>query len=230
MAIYAMSDLHLSHAKPKPMDIFDPIWLNHTEKILDRWNSTVGKEDYVLVPGDVSWGGSMDEAKPDLDFISALNGYKVMLTGNHDYYWNSTQKLNDMYDNMFFLKNNYYVLGDRTICGTRGWLCPYDARFTEHDRKIYNREVGRLKRSIELALNSGRENITVMMHFPPTNDKGEESEFISVLKQYDIKRVIYGHLHGVDKYETSLLGDVDGIEYSLVSADYLDFKPMLIYD
>lgn len=229
MAIYAMSDLHLSLAKDKPMDIFGDIWTNHTEKILERWNSVVGKDDYVLVPGDVSWGGNMTEAKPDLDFIAGLNGFKVLLTGNHDYYWNSTQALNQLYDNIFFMKNNYYDIGDRTICGTRGWLCPYDTRFTEHDMKIYKREVGRLERSLEGAVNSGRENITVMMHFPPTNDKGENSMFVEVLKKYNVRRVIYGHLHGEQSFNSSLMGEIDGIDYSLVSADYLDFTPIVIY-
>ena len=108
MSLYAISDLHLSFYKEKPMDIFDSVWKNHPQKILERWNSTVSENDTVLVPGDVSWGKNLNEATPDLEFIDNLKGKKILLTGNHDYYWNSTQKLNEMFNSMYFLKNNFY--------------------------------------------------------------------------------------------------------------------------
>lgn len=230
MSLYAMSDLHLSFYKEKPMDIFDSVWKDHPQKILERWNSTVSENDTVLVPGDVSWGTNLNEATPDLKFIDNLNGKKILLTGNHDYYWNSTQKLNEMFDSMCFLKNNFYEYGDYLICGTRGWICPGDTRYTDHDKKIYLREVGRLKLSVESAINSGRfnDNIILMMHFPPTNDKHDKSEFIELIEKYNIKKVIYGHLHGKKKYDNSLIGNKNNVEYSLVSADYLDFTPIKI--
>ena len=230
MSLYAMSDLHLSFYKEKPMDIFDSVWKDHPQKILERWNSTVSEDDTVLVPGDVSWGKNLNEATPDLEFIDNLKGKKILLTGNHDYYWNSTQKLNEMFDSMSFLKNNFYEFENYLICGTRGWICPGDTRYTDHDKKIYLREVGRLKLSLESAVNSSKfnDNIILMMHFPPTNDKHDRSEFIELIEKYNIKRVVYGHLHGKKKYDNSLIGNKNNVEYSLVSADYLDFTPIKI--
>lgn len=228
MSLFAISDLHLSAFKPKPMDIFDEIWKNHTEKILFNWNNIVLDDDFVLVPGDLTWGKNLTEAKPDLDFISELKGSKIFIQGNHDYFWNSTQRLNSMYNNMYFVKNSYFVYDNVAICGTRGWVCPNDSRYTQHDEKIYLREAGRLKKSIELALKNGYSKIIVATHFPPTNDKKENSLFVDILKKYNIKNVIYGHLHGKDKYNSSFLGNVDGINYKLVSADYLNFSPVKI--
>ena len=201
MSLYAMSDLHLSFYKEKPMDIFDSVWKDHPQKILERWNSTVSEDDTVLVPGDVSWGKNLNEAIPDLEFIDNLKGKKILLTGNHDYYWNSTQKLNEMFDSMSFLKNNFYEFENYLICGTRGWICPGDTRYTDHDKKIYLREVGRLKLSLESAVNSSK---------------------------FNIKRGVYGHLHGKKKYDNSLIGNKNNVEYSLVSADYLGFTPIKI--
>lgn len=227
MALYAISDLHLSLYKEKPMDIFDPIWLNHSQKLLENWNNIVQENDTVIVNGDLSWGMNITEVLPDLEFIKNLNGRKILIQGNHDFFWNSTSKLNSMYDNMFFLKNNFAIYNDIAICGTRGWLCPGDTRYTPHDNKIYLREIGRLNLSIQSAIKNGYENkILIAMHYPPTNDKFEESEFIKIFKQYNIKQVIYGHLHGVNKYKNSLLGVQDGIKYNLVSSDYLNFKPI----
>lgn len=230
MALYAMSDLHLSHYKDKPMDIFDPIWKDHTDKIFNNWNEIVSKNDTVIVNGDLSWGMTLDEVKPDLDFIQKLNGKKIFIQGNHDYFWNSTSKLNSLYDDMFFLKNNFTTYNDIAICGTRGWVCPNDTKYTDHDQKIYEREVGRLKLSIDEAVRMGYsgDNILVAMHYPPTNDKQQNSLFVDALKAYGIKKIIYGHLHGASKYNNSLMGDVDGIHYTLVSADYLNFKPIKI--
>ena len=230
MSLYAISDLHLSFYKEKPMDIFDSVWKNHPQKILENWNSTVSQNDTVLVPGDVSWGKNLQEAIPDLNFIDNLNGKKILLTGNHDYYWNSTQKLNEMFESMSFLKNNYFVYENYLICGTRGWICPGDTRYTDHDKKIYLREVGRLKLSIESAVNSNEynDNIILMMHFPPTNDKHDKSDFIKLIEHYNIKKVIYGHLHGKKKYDNSLTGIKNNVDYSLVSADFLGFTPIKI--
>ncbi len=230
MALFAMSDLHLSHYKEKPMDIFDEVWKNHTEKIWTNWNDIVSDNDTVIVNGDLSWGMTMDEVRPDLDFISKLKGNKIFIQGNHDYFWNSTSKLNTLYNNMFFLKNNFAKYENYAICGTRGWVCSGDTRYTAHDEKIYLREVGRLKLSLDSALKYGYsgENIIAVMHYPPTNDSCESSLFVEVFKNYNIKRVIYGHLHGANKYKNSLNGNVDGINYSLVSADYLNFKPIKI--
>lgn len=230
MSLYAMSDLHLSHFKPKPMDIFDEVWHNHTEKIYENWNSIVKDDDVVIINGDVSWGMTLDEAKPDLDFISELKGRKIITQGNHDFYWNSTSRLNSMYSNIKFLKNDFEVYESYAICCARGWICPGDTRFKPEDEKIYLREATRLKLSLNYALNNSYtgENIIAVFHFPPTNDRHEDSAFTDILKENGIKRAIYGHLHGASKYENSLMGERDGIVYSLVSADYLKFKPFKI--
>lgn len=228
MSLFAMSDLHLSAFKPKPMEIFDEIWKDHPQKIFCNWNKIISDKDWVIVPGDLTWGKNLIEAKPDLDFISELNGSKIFIQGNHDYFWNSTQRLNSMYDNMHFVKNSYFLYEDTAICGTRGWVCPNDTRYTSQDEKIYLREAGRLKKSIEMAISDGYFKIIVATHFPPTNDKKENSLFVDILKEYNIKNVIYGHLHGKDKYHCSYLGNVDGINYKLVSADYLNFSPIKI--
>lgn len=230
MSLYAMSDLHLSHFKEKPMDVFDIRWKNHTQKIYDAWNEIVSEEDTVIVNGDISWGGKQEEAMPDLDFVHKLKGSKIIFCGNHDYFWNSTSRLNELYDNMIFVKNSFAVYEDYAICGSRGWLCPRDEYYTEHDYKIYKREVGRLRNSIAMAVNKGyvSDKIIAVTHFPPTNDKKENSDFVEVYKEFGIRRVIYGHLHGADKYNTSYQGIVDGIDYTLVSADYLNFRPVRI--
>lgn len=230
MSLYAMSDLHLSHFKPKPMEIFDIRWLNHTEKIYNSWNEMISPEDTVIINGDISWGGNMKEAMPDLEFVHRLKGSKILFCGNHDFFWNSTSRLNAMYEDMVFVKNSFAVYEDYAICGTRGWLCPRDEFYTDHDYKIYKRELGRLRRSVTMALDKGfdSDRIIAVTHFPPTNDKKEDSGFTEIYREYNIKRVIYGHLHGDNKYCSSLQGLVDGIEYTLVSGDYLNFRPVKI--
>ena len=137
MSLFAMSDLHLSFFKPKPMEIFDTRWLGHTDKILKNWNKAVSNSDTVIVNGDLSWGGRLEEAMPDLDFIHELNGSKIIFCGNHDYFWNSTAKLNTLYDNMLFVKNSFAVYENYAICGTRGWLCPRDEYNSCHTFSAY---------------------------------------------------------------------------------------------
>ncbi len=230
MSLFAMSDLHLSHFKPKPMDVFDPVWLDHTDKIYKNWNDIISDEDTVIVNGDISWGGNLEEAAPDLDFVHSLKGRKILFCGNHDYFWNSTSRLNSLYEDMVFVKNSFAVYGEYAICGTRGWLCPRDEYYTDHDFKIYKREAGRLRRSLEMAFDKGYDcnSIIAVTHFPPTNDKKEDSEFTAIYREFGVKRAIYGHLHGKDKYNNSFQGIADGIEYTLVSADYLKFRPVKI--
>jgi len=229
MSIFAISDLHLSFYKDKPMDIFGENWKNHSNKIKKNWIEYVGKNDTIIIPGDVSWAKNMTEFMPDIEFINSLPGTKIFVSGNHDYWWNSTSALNDLYNNMFFIKNSFYPLENFALCGTRGWLCPNDTFFTSHDEKIYKREVSRLKTSLDLAISAGFSEIVVMTHYPVTNDKRENSSFVDVIKKYPVKKVIYGHLHGIESFYSSFMGIVDGIEYVLVSADFLNFKPVKIF-
>ncbi|SNS74472.1 hypothetical protein SAMN05446037_101944 [Anaerovirgula multivorans] len=226
MALYAIGDLHLSNNVNKPMDIFGCHWIKHDEKIQEDWYNKVGENDTVLIPGDISWGMNIQEASSDLEWIEKLPGHKILLKGNHDYWWSSISKLNSAFSNMDFLQNNFFTYEDYAICGTRGWICPNNKKFTQQDKKIYYREVQRLKISLDQAGKSKFNKIIVMLHYPPTNDMLEDSLFTEVLKNYDVEMVVYGHLHGEDAYNGGLQGEHHGITYHLVSCDFLDFQLM----
>lgn len=228
MALYTISDLHLGFNVEKPMDIFGDKWKNHSEKIRENWINKVTDEDMVLIAGDISWSLKEQDSKYDLDWINELPGKKIISKGNHDYWWGSISKLNAMYENTKFLQNNFYVYEDYAICGTRGWMCPGGDKYTTKDEKIYSREQIRLRLSLEAAKKKGFEKIIVMIHYPPTNEKFEESEFTKIIKEYAVEKVIYGHLHGPVLLGTVLNGYLDGIEYILSSADYIDFNPRRI--
>lgn len=228
MKIFAMGDLHLASSVDKPMDIFGDNWDRHVEKIKYNWEKQVAKEDFVIVAGDISWAMNLEEAKSDLEFLHNLPGKKICIRGNHDYWWEKISKLNQFYDDIYFLQNKAYQIGEVALCGTRGWLCPNDMKFTEHDQKLYEREAMRLKLSLEEAKNI--ENKIVILHYPPTNDKKEPSLFTELIETYNVKQVIYGHLHGEEAYSQSLLGEYKGTKYQLVSADYLDFTPIPIVE
>ncbi len=228
MALFAISDLHFGTGINKTMDIFGTRWLNHVEKIIENWNNTVSENDTVIIPGDISWGNNLREAKSDLDLIDSLSGKKIMMVGNHDYWWQSLNKVNTAYPNISFLQNNYYLYNDTAICGTRGWICPNSVKFTKDDKKVYNREQLRLKLSLDAAVRDGHgEKIIVAFHYPPVNENHDRSGFIDILEQYSgIKKVIYGHIHGIYN-ESELFGGIqNGIDYKLVSSDYLNFKPL----
>ncbi|MRZ81408.1 serine/threonine protein phosphatase [Paeniclostridium sordellii] len=230
MSLYAIGDLHFSTAVNKPMNIFGDNWENHEKKIIDSWNSKVNKNDTVLIVGDTSWGINMDEATFDLDIIHNLPGKKIYVKGNHDYWWTTVAKLNKLYEDMSFLQNNFYSYNEYAICGTRGWICPNDVKFTEDDEKIYKREAHRLKLSLDAAKKAGFEKVIVITHYPPTNDKLESSLFTDIYEEYKVEKVIYGHLHGKESFKMGLEGIREGVEYKLVSCDYVDFNLVKIMD
>lgn len=230
MSLYAIGDLHFSTAVNKPMNIFGDNWENHEKKIIDSWNSKVNKNDTVLIVGDTSWGINMDEATFDLDIIHNLPGEKIYVKGNHDYWWTTVAKLNKLYEDMSFLQNNFYSYNEYAICGTRGWICPNDVKFTEDDEKIYKREAHRLKLSLDAAKKAGFEKIIVITHYPPTNDKLEPSLFTDIYEEYKVEKVIYGHLHGKESFKMGLEGIREDVEYKLVSCDYVDFNLVKIMD
>lgn len=230
MSLYAIGDLHFSTVVNKPMNIFGDNWENHEKKIIDSWNSKVNKNDTVLIVGDTSWGINMDEATFDLDIIHNLPGKKIYVKGNHDYWWTTVAKLNKLYEDMSFLQNNFYSYNEYAICGTRGWICPNDVKFTEDDEKIYKREAHRLKLSLDAAKKAGFEKIIVITHYPPTNDKLEPSLFTDIYEEYKVEKVIYGHLHGKESFKMGLEGIREGVEYKLVSCDYVDFNLVKIMD
>ena len=228
MALYAIGDTHLSLRSNKPMDVFGDHWKDHVAQIFSNWRERVGDEDVVLIPGDLTWAMQLSDAVPDLVAIGALPGRKLISKGNHDYWWKSSSKLEARYPGMRFLKNDFDTYGDWAVCGTRGWLCPNDVRFTEQDKKIYEREQVRLRLSLDAAMRKGAEKIILMMHYPPMNDKKEDSAFTEIFKEYPIRKVVYGHLHGETSHATGFEGERYGIEYELVAADYLDFCPKRI--
>lgn len=230
MAIYAIGDLHLSKVVDKPMDIFGENWIGHKEKIIADWKKKVKPEDTVLIVGDTSWGMNLNQAIPDLDDINELEGRKILIKGNHDYWWTSISKLNKLYENMKFIQNNFYEYEGYAICGTRGWLCPNEVKFDEDDEKVYKRETKRLQLSLDSAKKAGFDKFIVITHYPPTNDKLEESEFTKIYEEYNVEKVIYGHLHGKEWFKVGLQGIRNNVEYHLTSCDYTDFKLVKIMD
>lgn len=227
MALYGISDLHLALNSDKPMDVFGDQWIKHDEKIKNNWLDIVKDEDTVLISGDISWSMRIAEGMADLEWIHNLPGTKIIIKGNHDYWWGGITKLNGLYEDMHFIQNNFFNYGDIAICGTRGWTCPGGENYTEHDEKIYRREIERLKLSLNAAVNKGYKSFIVMLHYPPTNDRFEASGFTEVFEHYGVEKVIYGHLHG-PSLSRILEGAVDGVEYINTSCDHIDFNPVKI--
>ena len=229
MAIYTIADLHLSFGEDKPMDIFGDKWENHAEKLKENWIKKVKSEDYVILPGDFSWATYLEDSVSDFEFLNDLPGYKILLKGNHDYWWTTvTNMRNFLKENNFekidFLYNNSYLIEDKIIVGTRGW----NLQDEEDNSKMINRENARLKLSIENAIqNYGKDKeIVAFFHYPPitknTINQNIETEFVKTLKEYGIKKCYYGHLHG-NSHNDAIIGEVQGVTYNLISADYLDF-------
>jgi len=227
MYIYAISDLHLSGVNPKPMDVFGPHWDNHWEKIKESWRAKVRDEDIVLIPGDISWAMELEEAKVDLYDIGRLPGRKILIRGNHDYWWSSISKVRRILpDNMTALQNDSVCIQGIAFCGTRGWTAPGPKDYTEHDEKVFARELIRLRMSLESAKDSG--DIIVLLHYPPFNDKGKPTAMVELLKSWPVKHVVFGHLHG-ESLKSVTEGCFEGIQFHLVSCDYLNFevKPIM---
>ena len=230
MSIYAIGDLHLSLAKDKPMSIFGENWKEHEQKIKKNWLEKVKENDYVILLGDFSWATYLEEAYDDFKYLDELPGKKILLKGNHDYWWTTiTNMKNYLKENKFntidFLHNNSYFIEDKIIVGTRGW----NLLETENSEKMINREITRLELSIKNGIDNYGMNkeIIAFMHYPPICKsnliKNERNDFINIMKKYNVKKCFYGHLHS-----TSIRDAVEGeyfeIDFKLVSADGLDFK------
>ena len=230
MALYAIGDLHLSFTANKPMEVFGSEWKNHVRKIEKNWDRMIAADDTVVITGDHSWGRNLAECEADLEFIAGLRGRKILLRGNHDMFWDAkkTRRLNDRYQGrLSFLQNNYYPYEDCALVGTKGYC--YEGKDTpEHFEKIVNRELERLRVSFECARADGYERFLMFLHYPPTSIGEMESGFTRMAEEYGAEKVIYSHCHGRDRYQDSFLGYVNGIEYRLVSSDYLKFKPQLL--
>jgi hypothetical protein len=227
VVLYAIADLHFSSSVNKPMDIFGKKWEFHDQKIIRNWLKNVTDEDTVLIPGDISWGMNLEEAKTDLELLQSLPGRKILLKGNHDFWWNSVTKLKNSFPGLNFLQNNFYKYKDWAICGTRGWSIPGSPEYSEHDWKIYQREILRLEMSLADAKKHGYEKIICMMHYPPKLKDGNSTGFIDIFETYKVAKVVYGHLHG-DGFSLGIDGPDGEVTYCLVSADYLNFAPRQI--
>ncbi len=224
MSILVIGDLHLSFNTNKPMDVFGEDWLEHYKKIESDWRSRVTEEDLVIIPGDTSWAMSFQEAHVDLEWLEALPGKKVLIKGNHDFWWTSKTKMDNQFKSISFIHNSIYPYDGMVVCGTRGWLCPNDVQFTEDDDKIYKREAARLENSLKMAVEQGYSKIIVALHFPPTNDKREPSRFTEVIERYPVTHVVYGHIHSKEYFSMTLKGLHNDVSYFLTSCDYLTFK------
>lgn len=223
MKVFAISDLHLSINSNKPMNIFGPVWENYLDKIEQSWNKLVSDDDVVLISGDISWAMKLNDAIPDLNYISQFKGKKIILRGNHDYWWSSISGVRSVLkQNMFAIQNDAIKIGDTIFCGTRGWTVPEITHKTPDDEKIYNREVIRLGLSLQDAkrLQQNNEKIIVMMHYPPFNSKMEDNEFTNLIEQYGVKTVVYGHLHSYDKKQ-KLIVYKNNVKYYLTSCDLI---------
>ncbi len=232
MSIYIIGDLHLSFSEDKPMDIFGPNWEGHTKKIKEDWLKKVRKEDTIILAGDFSWATYLEEAKKDFEFLNTLPGRKILLKGNHDYWWTTVTAMKRFLEenkiqNVDFLFNNSFEIENKIFVGTRGWAL----LDSENSKKMIAREVARLELSIKSAIEQyGKDKeIIAIMHYPPLsnsckkNEYTYDSKFLDILKQYHIKICYYGHLHG-SSHKDAIEGNIEGINFKLISSDYLDFK------
>lgn len=264
MRIFAIGDLHFDNKKEKPMDVFGENWIEHEQKIITNWQNSVSEDDLVLIPGDISWAIRLDGAKKDLEVIDALPGKKVLIRGNHDYWWATKNKLSKLnFSSIEFLVNDAYAYKKVVVCGVRGWdsyensldsyisklikskdsgknnnslCCNYtigediETVKQEEDKivsylankKIYDRELRRFEMSLKLTQNYDLYKIA-MLHYPPFNYEKKPNEFVALMKEYNINKCIYGHLHGKEGHKLVIEGNIEGIEFECVSSDYLNF-------
>ena len=227
MALYAIGDLHLSFEADKPMDVFGPLWAGYVDR-LRAGLSCVGPEDTTVLLGDLSWSMDLDHARADFAFLDAIPGRKIILKGNHDYWWTTASKFykfctSQNFSNLWILNNNCYEYGDIAICGTRGWFFE-EERGTAHDEKIMNRELIRLETSLRSA--GDREKIC-FLHYPPIYRGYRCQPILDLLHRYGVRQCWYGHLHA-ESHRLAVIGDFEGIDFRLVSADYINFTPIAV--
>ena len=228
MALYAIGDLHLSNATTeKPMDVFGGAWVGYMEKLRSGM-SVIEPADTTILLGDLSWALDLEQAKEDFAWINSIPGQKIILKGNHDYWWSTASKFykfcqENGFTDMYILNNNHYEYDGMAICGTRGWFFEED-HGSEHDEKVFKRELLRLEASLKSA---GDLPKTVFLHYPPRYKGYECTPILDLLKQYDVRRCFYGHLHGAS-HGLAMEGLWDGIDFKLVAADRLDFMPLKV--
>lgn len=224
MALYAIGDLHLCLGAPKPMDVFGGNWTGYMDKLKEGMG-VITPEDTTVLLGDLSWALSLEESAADFAWINEIPGRKIILKGNHDYWWSTAAKFSKFceangFSNMDILNNNCFEYEDWAICGTRGWFFE-ENRSGTHDEKVFRRELCRLEASLKAA---GEKRKMVFLHYPPRYKGYECPEILELLNRYEVRRCFYGHLHG-GSHKLAMEGIWDGVEFRMVSADYLNFKP-----
>lgn len=236
VSLFSIADLHLSSFREKPMDKFGARWQDHTNKLISRWNAVVTDGDTVVLPGDISWAMNLEEAREDLRLIHELPGKKLLGKGNHDYWWSTVTKMKQFltdegFDSIDFLYNNAVAAEDYVICGTRGWYVEKRLQNTTENvdyDKIVARESQRLRMSLEAAVKLQEEHggdILSYMHFPPVFGSFVCRELVDVLKEFEVRHCYFGHIHG--NYSVPRSVEFEGITFTLISADFLDFVPMI---
>lgn len=227
MALYALGDLHLSLGTDKPMDVFGGAWVGYLDK-LKQGLRILTQEDTLVLVGDASWSLGLQNAVEDFAFINAIPGKKLLVKGNHDYWWSTAAKFQKFcqehgFSNLELLHNNCWFYGDVALCGTRGWFFEEDKQGT-HDEKVFRREMCRLETSLQAA---GDREKFCFLHYPPLYRGYRCSEILELLAKYGVRRCYYGHLHS-DSHKLAIQGVVDGVEYRMVSADAVNFTPVLV--
>lgn len=226
MKVYSISDLHLDINNTKPMRVFGPVWHNYLEDIVSDWNSKVQDDDVVILAGDFSWAMKLEEVKSDLQWLDTLKGIKIMVRGNHDYWWKSPKAIRELLPkNVYVLQNDAVKIGEYIFCGNRGWQVPEGQYNTDEDKKIYAREVIRLELSLQSAkkLQTNNEKIVYITHYPPFNLKREPSEYTRLLEKYGVYKVVFGHLHGYINPKM-FFNEMGGVKYYLTSCDAVKNK------
>ena len=229
MALYAIGDLHLCLGAPKPMDVFGGAWVGYMDKLKEGL-SVIGPEDTTVLCGDLSWALGLENARADFAWINEIPGRKIILKGNHDYWWSTASKFYKFcqangFSDQWILNNNCYEYDGYAICGTRGWFYE-EEKSGEHDTKVFKRELCRLEASLKAA---GEKPKLVFLHYPPKYKGYECGEILQMLDKYEVRRCFYGHLHS-DSHKLAIQGLHGGVDYKLVAADYTGFKPVKVLD
>lgn len=228
MALFVIGDTHLSLSVNKPMDVFGG-WQNYMQRLEENWKAVVQPEDTVVIPGDVSWGMSMEEAKADFAFLHQLPGQKILMKGNHDYWWTTRSKMDKFFEENQFttltvLHNSSISAEGVSLCGSRGWMFEQGQ---EHDKKLITRECGRIRASLQDAKRFGEQEKILFLHYPPVFMQDSIPEFLELMQEYGVKRCYYGHIHS-QGCRYAFQGDWNGVHLEMISADFLRFTPKKI--
>lgn len=229
MALYAIGDLHLCLGAPKPMDVFGGAWVGYMDKLREGM-SVITEGDTTVLMGDLSWALDLQSSAADFAWINQIPGKKIILKGNHDYWWSTAAKFQKFcaehgFENLHLLNNNCHEYGDYAICGTRGWFFE-EERSGQHDEKVFRRELIRLETSLKAAEEKQK---YVFLHYPPRYKGYECTEILQLLSKYGVRRCFYGHLHG-GSHKLAMEGLWDGVDFKLCAADYIGFRPIKVLD